>query len=424
MLPFHPLANIFPLMEGADYSALVEDIRRHGLREPIVVLDGLVLDGRNRLRACEDAGAAADTVAFTGDDPVAYVVSANLRRRHLSESQRAVCGAKLANVGRGGDRRSLQDQTANLPFDGETVSNADAAGLLNVSERSIRHARTVVDSGAPALLDKVVSGEVAVSVAADVARLPAVEQQEVVARGEAAILQAASRIKAERSQAGKVERAAKIAAAAQTVPARSARWDLRCCGVLDLMREPAGSVDVICTDPPYPQEFLPLFGDLAAVAVHLLKPGGVLLCMSGQTWLPQVLAALDVADLSYHWTIAYLTPGGQATQIFPRRVNAFWKPVLVFTKGEFAGDWFGDVARSEVNDNDKTHHEWGQSESGMLDLMRRFVRPGHVVVDPFLGGGTTAVVALDLGARFLGCDIDEDAVTTTRGRLADAVVVG
>ena len=84
-LPFHPLANIFPLLEGAGYAAFVEDIRKHGLLDPVVVFEDKLLDGRNRQRACLETDQPLRTVQFTGDDPLAYVISVNLHRRHLDE---------------------------------------------------------------------------------------------------------------------------------------------------------------------------------------------------------------------------------------------------------------------------------------------------------------------------------------------------
>ena len=176
------------------------------------------------------------------------------------------------------------------------------------------------------------------------------------------------------------------------------------------------SVDVIITDPPYPAEFLSVYPDLARTAARVLKPGGSCFVMIGQSYLPDIVSAM-CEHLTYQWTIAYLTPGGQATQIFPRKVNTFWKPVLWFVKGEYKGEWMGDVAHSRPNDNDKRFHHWGQSESGMADLINKFSEPGQVILDPFLGGGTTGVVALDLGRRFIGSDIDDSAIATSLERL-------
>ncbi|MBV8614193.1 MAG: site-specific DNA-methyltransferase [Acetobacteraceae bacterium] len=94
-------------------------------------------------------------------------------------------------------------------------------------------------------------------------------------------------------------------------------------------------------------------------------------------------------------------------------------PLLIYSKGEHGGEWFSDVARSDTNDNDKARHHWGQSESGMRDLVAKFVKPGDVVLDPFMGGGTTLAVALALGAYVIGYDIDEAAVETTKLRLEE-----
>jgi site-specific DNA-methyltransferase (adenine-specific) len=184
----------------------------------------------------------------------------------------------------------------------------------------------------------------------------------------------------------------------------------------ELLDQPGGFADYVVTDPPYPKQYLPLYDDLARVSRHVLKDGGSLLCMTGQTYLPQVIKSL-CAGLDYHWVLAYLTPGGQAVQQFPRKVNAFWKPVIWMTKGEYKGEWVGDATKSNINDNDKRHHHWGQSESGMLDLMARFVMPGQVVVDPFMGAGTTGIVAVELGAEFVGVDIDENSYLTAEDRL-------
>lgn len=179
-----------------------------------------------------------------------------------------------------------------------------------------------------------------------------------------------------------------------------------------------GSIDVIITDPPYPREFIELYGYLASQAARILRPGGSLLAMCGQSYLPEILS-LMTPHLNYQWTDAYLTPGGQSPQIWQRKVNTFWKPVLWFVKGEYTGKWHGDVIKSDVNDNDKRYHHWGQSESGIFRLVDDYSKPGDLILDPFVGGGTTALAALALNRRFIGVDNNEQALEITRQRIAE-----
>jgi DNA modification methylase len=210
--------------------------------------------------------------------------------------------------------------------------------------------------------------------------------------------------KKEAKQAVKEARAA-AAKEARQLPDKA---ELICADIADVEIEP-GSIDIILTDPPYPEKYLPVYETLARRSNEWLKEGGSLLCMCGQSYFPQIMALMS-KHMKYQWTLAYLTPGGQATQLWDRKVNSFWKPVLWFVKGEYRGDWIGDVARSDVNDNDKRYHHWGQSESGIADILDRFAQPGQTVFDPFVGGGTTAVVALKMGMRFIGSDIDQEAI--------------
>jgi uncharacterized ParB-like nuclease family protein len=90
--PLHPAAALFPAMDEAAFAALVADIAAHGQREPILILDGQVIDGRHRLRACEQLGLEplVREISAADGDPFCLVVSLNLHRRHLSESQRAM----------------------------------------------------------------------------------------------------------------------------------------------------------------------------------------------------------------------------------------------------------------------------------------------------------------------------------------------
>jgi len=116
---------------------------------------------------------------YRGANPVAYVISLNLRRRHLDESQRAMVAARLANMRQG--ERTDKQPSANL----QKVARADAATMLNVSTRSVSSARAVLDHGTDELKHAVDSGHLAVSVAAKAAELPKAQQREIVKQAEA-----------------------------------------------------------------------------------------------------------------------------------------------------------------------------------------------------------------------------------------------
>ena len=81
----HPYAEIFPFASETDFATLSNDIKANGLLEPIVLLDDMVLDGRNRYKACVAVGIDPRFVKYEGDDPLAFVISKNLARRHLDE---------------------------------------------------------------------------------------------------------------------------------------------------------------------------------------------------------------------------------------------------------------------------------------------------------------------------------------------------
>ncbi|MBT9145469.1 MAG: hypothetical protein DDT42_01340 [candidate division WS2 bacterium] len=82
-MEFHEIANILPLMEGAEFDALVMDIKEQGLLEPIWLYEGKILDGRNRYRACEKAGVEPHFTEWIEGKPFEFIISKNLKRRHL-----------------------------------------------------------------------------------------------------------------------------------------------------------------------------------------------------------------------------------------------------------------------------------------------------------------------------------------------------
>jgi len=158
-MEYHEYANLFPMVTGSDFEGLKEDIKENGLLNPVVLYEGKILDGRNRFRACQEIGQQPEFEDYEGDNPLEYVISLNLHRRHLNESQRAMVAARLANLTQADAARIKHDATANL----QSQTRAEAAEKLNVSERSVNTAKKVQTKAIPEVQEKVNQGQLAVS---------------------------------------------------------------------------------------------------------------------------------------------------------------------------------------------------------------------------------------------------------------------
>lgn len=400
MPDFHPVADIFPMMSEREYSDLVEDIREHGLLHPVWLhRDGRIIDGRNRWRACVEAGVVPETRTFVGPDEslVPFVVSLNLHRRHLSESQRAMVAGRLARLPLGAN----QYGSANLP------TQSEAASLLNVSERSVRDAKRVQDDGVPELAAMVEAGELAVSTAAAIAGVEPDEQREVIAADdEKTIIARANAIKRrkreERREEWEEKRRAARAAGTTADPLDIRKGDF----VEALADVEDGSVDLILTDPPYGDEALPSYARLAEFAAAKLKPGGSLICYTGQSILPGVLDTMG-KWLRYWWTLSLEhRSGGQ--QLPGKWVFVEWKPIVWFVRDFRDGrSYVADRVRGTAPDKDA--HEWAQGVEEVVYLIESLTEIDGLVVDPFAGSGSFGRAALGLGRRFVGADLDPDS---------------
>jgi hypothetical protein len=153
----HPFSRVFPVMDEVDLRELADDIRANGLREKIIVLDGLVLDGRNRLSACQLANVAPVFEDFIGDDPIGFVMSRNYYRRHLTTSQRAAAAVEYATLASGEKTKSANlhlctgGQLAAIPI-------KQAAATFKVSARVVKSARKVKAAN-PHLFEQIKSGK-------------------------------------------------------------------------------------------------------------------------------------------------------------------------------------------------------------------------------------------------------------------------
>jgi hypothetical protein len=188
-LKYHPLAEIFPLLKGKEFAELVADIKANGVRQKITLHDGMILDGRNRHLACIEAFVTPGFEDLpAGKDPGEFVLSANLHRRQLSESQRAMVAAKLPKLGHGGVR--TKSQICDLTQD-------QRARRFSVSKRTVEHAENVLKNCIPEIVEAVEKGRLKVSAATALAKKKknAEDQKSLLAKNEGDVIKAIKSLK-------------------------------------------------------------------------------------------------------------------------------------------------------------------------------------------------------------------------------------
>ncbi len=178
----------------------------------------------------------------------------------------------------------------------------------------------------------------------------------------------------------------------------------------------AESAHLVCTDFPYTKDFLPQLPELAAFAERILRPSGLLVTYAGQYFLDHAVVAFR-ERLTWRWQISLAWEGHGKTVHSIQAINR-WRPVLVYSKGGWnkRRRWLDCLC---VDSHEKLFHKWQQPLKEVESLVSFFSEPGELVVDPCGGSFTTAVACRNLGRRFVGCDIDANAVGAGCQRLAD-----
>ena len=238
------------------------------------------------------------------------------------------------------------------------------------------------------------------------------EVKDKLRTGDMSINQAYKEIKKQLGQAKVQQKREELAEAGKSVPDDD-RWHIWQADIATW--QAPKQYDFIITDPPYPKEYIYLYEVLAQRATEWLKPGGLLLAMCGESYLNQIMPLMD-KHLQYYWIGCLLTPDRNAN-LWQKKIKTKWKPLLIYTNGEYNGKVFTDVFKGE-NDG-KELHEWQQSESLMDAIISKICLPGQSILDPFCGSGTTGVAALKYGCLFDGIDIDENNVNISKARLAN-----
>jgi site-specific DNA-methyltransferase (adenine-specific) len=411
--------QLLPPLTESEYAALKADIAEHGiLVAPVVDAEtGEVLDGHHRVKAWSELRAAGvrvpdyprDVRRFGSDeDRIGFLLAANLFRRHLDHKQRAAVVTRLRERG-----WSLRRVSEALGVHHETVRRdlegvADATGDASKSAIIVGRDQKTYPARRPKPVPSIV-----VRSARDEAR----------ARAALAALGDESPGPDLRRSEEKARLAALARRRSEDVPAQieGPGWEIRTGDFREVLADiPDQSVDAIVTDPPYNVEGVPLYSDLSAFAARVLKPGRLCVTYCGKMALPEHFERLG-EHLEYVWTGAIFLPGRHT--VFRRKmIFGRWRPVAFFSAGQYEVrttivDALWAEGRGEKQPED---HPWQQAIGPFERLVEMAAKPGELVMDPFLGSGTTGLACIFAERQFIGCDVDSGAVTLSLARLSAA----
>ena len=412
-------------LDGAKVAALAASIAEMGLLQPIGVRpDGTLVYGYHRLEACKQLGwTEIPAVIVAGDDLHAELaeISENLIRHELTLLERAEHLARLKAIyeqlypnARGVGRPAKNSATV-------AAFSEWAAAQTGLAQRTIRHYVQLAESIAPEVREAIRHTPIADD-GRELQQLASLEHAEQRAVAELLTSRTADSVKTATRELARREALQREDSSELPAQIQLRHGDFR-----EVLRDLRGQVDAIITDPPYLAEYLPLYGELAQLAAQLLRPHGVLVVMTPHLHLPEVLNRMT-PHLRYRWCCTYHM-GDTKANVSAAKIATTWKPLLLYVRDDaenlrfVCSDHFSG-ARGTSDGVEKTLHHWQQSLDGFMQIVERFTEPNELVVDPFLGSGTTAVACVGLGRRFVGCDIDAGAVAIARRRVQNALKGG
>ena len=413
--------QLLPPLSDDEFRALKADIAAQGVLVALVIDEdtGEVIEGHHRLKAWTELRAEGvkvpdypkQVVRFANDDDrIAFVLAANLFRRHLTREQRAEVVARLRSEGwslrRIGEAVGVEEITVRRDLEGATFVAPERIEGADRKTYPARRPRPTIFVSSPRDASRAVKALQALGDAATgLLGLTRAEERARTAN--------LARIRAEAAE-GPSEHTGEA-------------WELRTGDFREVLADLADqSIDAVVTDPPYNNDGVPLYEPLGAFCLRVLKPGRLAVVYAGHLQLDREMELLTRGGLTYMWHGANVL-SGRHTRVRVRMVFGQHRSVLLYSAGPYRPrTWLNDVAFAEGRGGpeERPLHPWQQALEPVRHWIRQVSEPGELIVDPFLGSGTTAVAAIMEGRRFLGCDIDPGCVETTRRRLVELAAAG
>jgi len=403
------IRDLLPPLTSDEYERLKASIADRGVDVPSIVDEaGNTIDGFHRQKACDELGifCPREVRQFpTEEDKYELALRLNCRRRQLNRVQKQ---ALIETYLRCDPRINDKHLADTIGVSATTVGTIREKLVATSQIEKFDKLRGRDGKERPTKYKRIVANTAKEAKAA----LEAIQHLPDNCEGKMLDAITAQR-RANRSRK-QTQREARVVA-----PTTNDDIRLYHCGFQDLEAvagiRPA-SVNLVFPDIPYGGGFLPQISDLAALASRILVDGGLFVMYCGQFYLAEVHRRLG-EHLTYRWECASVWDG-DGNLIHPVNVVSKWKPVLVYSKGEWVKrDQWLDVSR--VNSKEKNWHKWQQPLPEVESLVRYFSVPGDLVVDPCGGGFTTAVACYRLGRRCISCDCEESCVAIGHQRLAE-----
>lgn len=426
---FHPACLMLPKQSEHEQEALRESIRAGwNPTHPVITYEGMILDGRHRYEVCNELGVSPTFKEWDGDafewNPYRFVrVEHDARRNWQSQEQRhLVLSEILEKEGVfDADRQRIADEAnakrseaareqhaVSNPRAGEKKSGGSTNSATTNPSSSMKTKRSGHEKGARKKASKTGTNRGAVQRAEKLNKLAKqLGRQDIVKAVKAGDMKAHAALKTleEQSRAADLARPVEV-----SLPEGMHRGDFRELAAMI----PDNSVELVFTDPPYDEESASLYADAAQVAARILKPGGSMIAYTGQKHLPAVLAGMS-QHLRYWWTCACIHEGGN--QILNNLgIRCGWKPLVWFVKNG-RGDVQNVMQDTVRGDREKDAHEWQQAVSEAHYFIEKLCPVGGLVVDFFLGGGTTKIAADRLNRRFVGFEVNAKALEVAAKRI-------
>lgn len=410
-----PFKHLLPPLSREEFFALRTSIDDHGVLDAVVTDEhDAVLDGHHRLRIDPRAPRRVVTGLSEGEK-MAFTIRANFARRNLSPAQKK------------GLLKSMKEVAAKLRAENpKRNTQKRIAELLGVSRQSVaewfRQGRTTLHDSR----NSIVQAESAFLADARFT-IPARVRPEIVRRRLAGHSQVriAADFKVDPSTVSRIirrhEREQEAARAAADAAAQAAKLGELGIVVGDYRkiggRIANASVDLIFTDPPFQREHIKQYADLGQLAAHVLKPGGSLITYLGDYALPEVLSrVLESPELRFWWPLAVMHTG-RTTVLDKFGVAVRHKTLLWFVKGGQRAPKH-QVDTLVVSQREKRHHAWEQGLTEARYYISKLAPPGGLVLDPYAGGGTTCIAALETGRRYIAFERNRATARRARARIA------